>query len=228
MSCLESSELGQFQGGRSSAWFRAVAQHEISLKRGKVDCCFVGDSLTAFWNHNGRPIWDLEFHRYRCINIGIAADRVEDILYRVSCTDFAAAQPDVFVLLAGTNNLGKEPPDSPAHVSDQIIVIAEALKRKSPRAKVFVLSVLPSGRQPDTPLRRRIVAANALLKAKAQSYSNWCRFVDVHDTFLQENRYWKRGATLDGTHLTLHGYDLMARVIAPLIRAAVTPAPAKE
>lgn len=60
---------------RGQTWHRKVANHQRALDEGKIDVCFIGDSLTEFWLHTGKPIWDLEFHQLKCVNLGLAAEK---------------------------------------------------------------------------------------------------------------------------------------------------------
>ncbi|MGK0186654.1 MAG: lysophospholipase L1-like esterase [Verrucomicrobiales bacterium] len=168
----------------------------------------MGDSLTEFWLHTGRPIWELDFHQFKCINLGITADRAEDILFRVQRADFSRAQPDVFIVMAGTNNLGKEPPDAPEAVADGIMKIVQQLHLKCPNARILLLSILPSGRVPVSPLRQQIIATNQLLAVRAERKPMTCQFLNVHDIFIESDQRWVKGLTLDGTHLSLNVVEL--------------------
>jgi hypothetical protein len=38
------------------------------------EVCFIGDSLTEFWNAQGSPVWQLEFQNTKAANLGLAAD----------------------------------------------------------------------------------------------------------------------------------------------------------
>ncbi len=202
-----------------ASWMRAIATQKQALDQPSVDLCFVGDSLTEFWTATGKPIWDLEFHDRTCVNLGLAGDRTEHILFRLSRFSFAKAKPRTFILLAGTNNLSKDPPDAPAEVAAAVIRIAAVLKTKSPEARVFVLSILPNGNIPDTPLRKSIVETNRVLAeryaAQADPKVTW---LDLHDRFLTDRQTWKPHLTLDGTHLSQAGYDTLAQALAPHLK----------
>ena len=137
---------GSGRGGelRTASWHRSMAKHQRELDRGRVDICFVGDSLTEFWIHTGKAIWALEFHRDKCVNLGIAGDRTEDVLFRVRRTDFSVAQPQVFVVMVGTNNLGKSPPDYPESVAVKVVEVVLSLRAQCPDSEILLLSILPS------------------------------------------------------------------------------------
>ena len=202
---------------RDPAWLRLVARQKRQLaSTAGIDIAFVGDSLTEFWSATGKAAFDLEFHARKTINLGIAGDRTEHILYRVADLDFTSAKPRLIVLLAGTNNLGKDPPDDPVEVAAAVGRIATLLKKHSPESKVLVLSLLPSGKAEEAGLRKRILKTNSGLGKIASGAD--LEFLHVHDTFLDASGRWKRGTTSDGTHLTARGYDLLARSLSPIVR----------
>jgi lysophospholipase L1-like esterase len=198
-----------------AGWMRTFAAQQRQLKK-KVDLCFVGDSLTAFWLHTGKAVWQLEFHAYKTANLGSSGDRTEHILYRVERSDFSKARPEVFVLLAGTNNLSRTPPDSEKATAGGVAKIVEAMRRKAPASKILLMSIPPNGYDPESALRKHVVAANKLLAKLGAGDS--VEFLDVHDEFLDENGKWKRGLTVDRTHLSEAGYDVLARKIGPVVR----------
>jgi len=193
-------------------WVRLFADQKRQLAN-KIDICLVGDSLTEFWNETGNPILQLEFAGLRMANLGIAADRTEHILYRVNHLDFSKADPEVFVILAGTNNLAKSPADSPEDTASGVAAIVDAIRLKSDRPRIILLSILPNGYESGSELRKRIVETNALLQKIPDT-----KYLDIHDQFIEQDGKWKSGLTLDGTHLTLQGYDLLGRLISPEVK----------
>lgn len=190
---------------REAYWIRAFGSQQ-KLLEGHLDVCLVGDSLTQYWVAEGRPILDLQFRNLNVANLGIAADRTENILYRIQHLDFDSAKPDVFVLLAGTNNLAKTPPDSPEDTAAGIKAILDAMEKKSPRSEVVLISILPNGNDPESELRKDIQKTNELI---SQFASSRVHYIDVHDRFLKEDGTWKSNLTVDKTHLSVHGYDIL-------------------
>ena len=89
------------------------------------------------------------------------------------------------------------------------------------------LSILPSGRVPVSPLRQRIIATNQLLAERAERKPMTCQFLNVHDIFIESDQRWVKGLTLDGTHLSLNGYDKLAQVIRPFVKARLKTTPSK-
>lgn len=190
---------------REAYWIRQFGSQQRLLES-HLDVCLVGDSLTQYWATEGRPILDLQFRNLNIANLGIAADRTENVLYRIQHLDFGSAKPGVFVLLAGTNNLAKTPPDSPEDTAIGIKAILDSIMRQSPKSGIILISLLPSGNDPESGLRKRIRKTNELIGQFANSRIH---YLDVHDRFLKEDGTWKSNLTVDKTHLSTYGYDVL-------------------
>ncbi|MEM9478113.1 MAG: GDSL-type esterase/lipase family protein [Verrucomicrobiota bacterium] len=207
-------DAAQPQPVADGGWIRKFEKQKSELGA-PIDLLFVGDSLTELWAHTGKPVWDLEFNAFSAVNLGISGDRTEHILYRVQNSPIRESRPKVIVLLAGTNNLAKIPPDSPAETAAGLRSIVESLRRASSNSAMILISIPPNGRDPDSALRARVVETNKRLAEF--SGQEGVRFLDIHDAFLDESSRWKPGLTLDGTHFSREGYDVLARQLRPLI-----------
>ncbi len=196
---------------------RAAARlnREVAAAGREVDLCLVGDSLTAGWRFAGEAAFAVSFHGLKTLNLGLSGDRTEHMLHRLGRCDLRLAEPRLFVLLAGTNNLSKDPPDTPEAVAHGVVAVARALKGKSPASAVLIVSILPNGTDPDSALRRSVVETNALLAERAAAAG--FRFLDVHDRFLDGGGRWRPGLSTDGTHLSGRGYDVLATPISGVV-----------
>ncbi|MEZ5326681.1 MAG: GDSL-type esterase/lipase family protein [Verrucomicrobiales bacterium] len=198
-------------------WSRTFAHQKRELASKRADICFVGDSLTEFWTSTGKAIWELEFHDLHAVNFGIAADRTENILYRLTHADIASNPPRVFVLLAGTNNLSNEPPDSPETTVSAIEAIINYITKQCPESKILVLNLPPNGYDPDSALRKRVIQTNRQLSKL--TLPDHVTSLDIYSVFTDSSHRWKRGMTIDGTHFSQRGYDYLSRALAPTIKA---------
>ena len=66
-----------------------MGRHEAKMKEvraGGAPIVFLGDSITHFWESNGRAVWDRYFAtgRYRALNLGFSGDRTEHVLWRIA------------------------------------------------------------------------------------------------------------------------------------------------
>ncbi len=203
-------------------WLRRVGAQQGILTNQPCRICFIGDSLTEFWEHTGKADWDLHFAPFKAANLGLTADRTEHILERIRRLDFRRAKPELVVLLMGTNNLGMEPPDAPEEVLRAIQRAVAMLQSKMPEAKVLLLTLPPSGDEPKSALRQRIQQTNALI-TKA-SWPDKVRIVPVYEAMVDADDRWKTGYTLDGTHFSASGYASLAALLSPVVKEMLTPA----
>lgn len=60
--------------GKSAGWVRKANSLNHLAARVDPEVCFIGDSLTEFWNAQGSPVWQLEFQNTKAANLGLAAD----------------------------------------------------------------------------------------------------------------------------------------------------------
>jgi lysophospholipase L1-like esterase len=194
-------------------WHRLIPYHRGELTLRRADVCFVGDSLTEFWNAQGKLSWQSEFRRWRAVNCGIAADRTEHILYRLGALDLGKAQPRVMVLLMGTNNLGMENPDPPETVAKACRAAVRYIHRVSPETRIVLLTIPPSGGEAGSALRRSIRVTNELLRPLGSE--SMVTVMDTYSPFVDSKDDWLRGMTLDGTHFSADGYAVLARVLKP-------------
>jgi len=203
-----------------ATWHRLVKNHRDQLSVRRADLCLFGDSLTEFWQNQGRAAWQKQFGKWRTVNCGIAADRTEHILYRVGQMNLAVARPRVVILLAGTNNLASETPDSPDAVARGCEAILTRVRTASSDTKLVLLSIPPSGREPHSALRRSIQSTNAILASFARKAE--IEFIDTYPLFVDEHDRWINDATLDGTHLSESAYATLASALQPVIEKLIS------
>lgn len=214
------------EGIADPGWIRRVGEHQQQLANQAARVCFIGDSLTEYWPHTGSIVWQREIAPLRPVNLGIAGDRTENILFRIQRLDFHRARTERLFLMMGTNNLGMEEPDPPEKVVQAIHKAVTMLKPKlPPQATLVVLGIPPSGETPRSPLRQSIQAVNAQLAAAP--WPAGVKYVPVYDAFVDADDRWKPGLTVDGTHFSAAGYEVLARALKeflPAVEKAEAPA----
>src|SRR2546428_1674243 len=86
-------------------------------RRGKIDVYFVGDSITRRWGATDYPDflanWKQNFFGWNAANFGWGGDTIPNILWRLENGELNDVHPKIIVLLAGPNNVGREPGDEP-------------------------------------------------------------------------------------------------------------------
>lgn len=208
-----SASRPELQTLSTKEWTRFIAYHKAQLSVRRADVCFVGDSLTEFWTPHGIKAWQHQFRDWKVVNCGIAADRTEHILFRLNALDLKKGRPRVIVLMMGTNNLGKEPPDAPAEVAEACKVALDRIRQESPETRTLLLTIPPNTYEANSELRRAIRATNELLVKFAAEPE--ITVLDVYPLFVDANDAWLAGLTLDGTHFSPDGYEILAHAIRP-------------
>lgn len=222
------------QDGYWRGQFQRV-NREIAAANG-TRVVFFGDSITLNWSigpDKGQRVWNDTFSKYNPINMGNSGDITPVMLYRVrhGNLDFREGQqPDVAVLLCGTNNfvvtksaggkvewdLGAEcPPEDVAH---GVRAIAQEFRRRLPQTHLIVMGILP--------------VANEAKRAKCRQVNDHLNevnfdkdevvYVDLWDEFVNPDGSLHKELFTDGTHLTTAGYRVWAAGIEPLIAERVS------
>jgi lysophospholipase L1-like esterase len=203
----------------NARWHRLLEYHRAQLTVRKADVCFMGDSLTEAWQQEGASAWRMMTHGLRAVNCGIAGDRIEHVLYRLQRLDLGRAKPRAVVLWAGTNNLSADQPDTPEGAVRGVMAATKLIKTASPETKIVVLSLAPNGLAIDSPLQRAVKETNRLLAQQVPASD--AVFVDLHAALANPDGGWKPDFSLDGTHLSTRGYECVAGVLGPALRALV-------
>lgn len=104
-----------------------------------ADIILLGDSLTRSWK-----IKDLQkkLPDHRVLNLGVGADRTQQVIWRLSEMITSDYNPKYVVLWIGTNNLRTDPTCA---ISQGIVTIVDMLTRSWPTSKVIVLETPPRG-----------------------------------------------------------------------------------
>jgi lysophospholipase L1-like esterase len=202
----------------------AKAQH------GGVDVYFIGDSITRRWGATDYPEllahWNQTFHGWNAGDFGWGADKVEHILWRLDHGELDGVDPKVFVILAGTNNVGREPGND-AKVADIVAGLKAVVARcqaKAPNATIILTAIFPRNDNPAVvPTINRI---NAQLAQLADG--KHVRFLDVNDRLADQDGTLFPGMMVDKLHPTLEGYQVWADGLKPLLTELLGPPAATD
>src|SRR4249920_3650315 len=90
-------------------------------RRGRIDVFFLGDSITRRWGATDYPDflanWKQNFFGWNAANFGWGGDTTQNMLWRLENGELDGVNPKLIVILAGTNNVGRDPGDD-AKVAD--------------------------------------------------------------------------------------------------------------
>lgn len=196
--------------------------HEQLLRKarsGVIDVYFVGDSITRRWGALDYPEllahFEETFFGWNAANFAWGGDRIENMLWRLDNGELAGVAPKVFVVQAGTNNLGDFATDE-ARVEAVVAgigAIVERCRRHAPDALVVVTGVFLRRDRPQ--LNESIAAINEKLAAFAEERN--VRYVDINGRLADSRGLLGVDMSEDGLHLSLAGYRVWADALRPLL-----------
>lgn len=183
-----------------------------SLPLPKNRVVFMGNSITQGWVDQ-HPAF---FQKNSYVGRGIGGQTSPQMLLRFR-QDVLRLHPKAVVILAGTNDIaGNTGPSVLEMILDNIASMAELAKANG--VVPILCSVLPAY---DYPWRKglepnvKIPKLNAMLKAYAKKKG--FVYVDYFSAMAQPNNAMIAEYTYDGVHCTSKGYDVMEKIIVPVI-----------
>jgi len=199
-------------------------------KSGGIDLYFLGDSITRRWGATDYPEflahWHRTFHGWNAGNFGWGGDRTENILWRLSNGELDGVNPKVIVLLAGTNNVGREPGDEAkvADVTRGLQAIVDACRRNAPSATIVLVAIFPRNDNPAVMPTLARINANLARMADGKSI----RFLDVGARLADATGTLLEGTMVDKLHPSLKGYEAWAEGLKPILTELLGPPAATD
>jgi lysophospholipase L1-like esterase len=207
-----------------------VAHEQLlaKAKRGRIDVYFLGDSITRRWGATDYPDllahWKTSFFGWNAANFGWGGDGTQNILWRLEHGELDGLNPQVIVVLAGTNNVGTMTGGEAriANVTRGLRAIVETCRRKVSTATVILTAIFP--RNDEMAVMPEIRAINANLSRIADGKA--VRYLDVNARLADTSGRLFEGMMHDGLHPTVKGYQVWADGLRPLLTELLGP-PAK-
>jgi lysophospholipase L1-like esterase len=211
----------------------AHAQLLEKAKQGRIDIYFEGDSITRRWGATDYPEllanWKQNFFGWNAADFGWGADRIENILWRLSHGELDGANPKIIVLLAGTNNVGRTvPPEGDdakvADITRGLKAVLELLQAKAPNATIIATAIFP--RNDNMAVMPAIDKINRNLSKLADGKK--IRYLNINSTLADSD-----GRLLDGMmnsdklHPAIRGYQVWADALKPIFLELLGP-PGKQ
>jgi lysophospholipase L1-like esterase len=183
------------------------------VKQGHVDLIFIGDSITHSWEGGGKDVWKKYYGHRNAVNMGIACDRTQHVLWRLDRGHLDGISPKLAVVMIGTNNTYE---CGPAEIAAGIKAIVEKLRAKVPTIKVLVLGIFPRGPNKEDRHRQIIVETNKIIEKLADGRNVF--YLDISPSFLAADGTMKKELVgTDLVHLTPAGYAIWAESIEPMV-----------
>ncbi len=202
---------------RDHDWWTSRHQQKLDEIKAaeRIDLVFIGDSITHGWENAGKEIWEKYFAPHNALNIGYGGDRTEHVLWRFEHGELDGYQPQVAVIMIGTNNTGHRK-EKPEHTAAGVNAIVEKLHAKHPETKVLLLAIFPRGATKDDELRQLNDKANELIQKHVEG-KDYVTFLSINDKFLEKDGTLPKAIMPDLLHPKQEGYQLWAEAIAPKI-----------
>ncbi len=198
---------------RTGSWMQRHEKMNARVAQGNVDLIFIGDSITQGWEGAGKEVWEKTYKRRNAVNLGIGGDRTQHVLWRLENGNIEGISPKLAVVMIGTNNSGRNPPEE---IVAGIKAIVETLRKKTPDTKVLLLGVFPRGEDDSNPNRQANMKVNEQIAKFADDKAVF--YLDIGDKFLDENRKLSREIMPDLLHLTPKGYQIWADAIETSVK----------
>jgi lysophospholipase L1-like esterase len=176
---------------------------------------FLGDSITQSW----QPNLFQNFYGHRgALNLGVGGDTTQSMLWRLDHGHWPARlQPQVIVLLIGTNNIGTG--NRPEDVALGVGQVIARLQRLAPQARILLLGVLPRGITAADPMRAPITRLNQLIAPCADGRR--VLYTEPGPLMLDGQGTLFDWIAYDWLHLTLTGYAILSTAIEAPLRMAL-------
>jgi lysophospholipase L1-like esterase len=197
-------------------------------RKGCIDVCFVGDSITRRWGATDYPEflanWNTNFFGWNAANFGWGADRIENILWRLENGELDGVHPKIIVILAGINNVGTVLGGDAKveNIARGLKALVSTCQQKAPHAVIILTALFP--RNDNMAVIPTINRINDNLAAMADGKK--IRFLNVNDKLADKEGRLFEGISQDKLHLSLKGYQVWADGLKPIFTDILGP-PAK-
>ena len=204
-------------------------------KKGRIDVYFLGDSITRRWGTSDEQYkaflanWRQNFFGWNAADFGWGGDTTQNILWRLQNGELDDVNPKIIVLMAGTNNVGRQSPQGPddprvADVTRGIKAILDVCRRKAPKATIVLMGITP--RNDNMAVMPIINQINERIAKFADGKK--VRYVNINDRLAdREGKLYEGMTNRDGLHLDVKGYQVWADALNPIFIRLLGP-PAKE
>ncbi len=161
--------------------------------RHKVRLVLLGDSITHRWGapphdstpRTGEEVWNKFYGHRLALCLGYGWDRVENMLWRLQHGELEDADPQLVVLMAGTNNLEV---NTPEEIADGVAGLCDEIHRQKPQASILLLAIFPRGENRKNP---ELEETNRRLSKLGQR--PYVTFKDIGNVFEPAGRAHPRG-----------------------------------
>ena len=144
------SPLSPISREGTKSWKDRYDQQVEQLRNNPCGVLFLGDSITDYWDRDGKQAWDKMFKPYHPCNFGISGDQTTNLIYRITHSGMPAqTDPKLCIVMIGTNNTGHfKGGEDPEKTAIGILGAAQHLLVRFPDTHVLLLGIFPRGSGP--------------------------------------------------------------------------------
>ena len=200
-------------------------------RRGGIDVYFIGDSITRRWGATDYPQllehWQKTFFGWNAGDFGWGADRTENILWRLENGELDGVNPKVIVILAGTNNVGRQAGSDAlvAEVTRGLAAIVYLCREKAPNATIVLTGIFP--RNDSLAPLPTVAKINVNLEKLADGTR--VRYLNVNDRLAGRDGVLFDGMmNADKLHPAIPGYQVWADGLKPILTELLGPPAATD
>jgi lysophospholipase L1-like esterase len=198
-------------------------------RQGRIDIYFEGDSITRRWGATDYPEllanWKSNFFGWNAADFGWGGDTTQNILWRLEHGELDGVNPRIIVLLAGTNNLGRElSSDAAADIGRGLQAIVRLMQAKAPDATILVTGIFPRNDNMSA-----MPAINSINRGLAQfADGQKLRYIDINAKLADSTgKLFEGMMNPDRLHPTARTYQIWADALKPIFTELLGP-PARE
>jgi lysophospholipase L1-like esterase len=207
-----------------------IAHQQLLEKahKGRIGIYFVGDSITRRWGATDYPEflanWKRNFHGWNAANFGWGGDTIQNILWRLQNGELEGVHPRIFVVMAGTNNLGARritggEDAQVARVSTGLKAILDLCQRECPQAVIILMGITP--RNDRMELMPIISKINERIAGLADGKK--IRFLNLNAQLADHAGVLRAGMSPDLLHLSAKAYQVWADALKPIFTEVLGP-----
>ena len=140
------SPLSPISREGTKSWKDRYDQQVEQLRNNPCGVLFLGDSITDYWDRDGKQAWDKMFKPYHPCNFGISGDQTTNLIYRITHSGMPAqTDPKLCIVMIGTNNTGHfKGGEDPEKTAIGILGAAQHLLVRFPDTHVLLLGIFPA------------------------------------------------------------------------------------
>ncbi|OOH91093.1 acylneuraminate cytidylyltransferase [Pasteurellaceae bacterium 15-036681] len=187
-------------------------QEKLAEFEKQADISLVGHSLFDMW-------MDIEGYQPVLVgkstaNLGLSGVSTFQYLDIIIRPNRIKHLGDTVFIFLGVNDILKELDYSPKQVTEWLAEILTGLKKVAPNSKYYLLEVTPTLNNANV-TNEQIRELNAYFK---QNCPEGLTFIETYQAFSDDNQALKSELTTDGVHFTKQGYELLVKLLTPMVR----------